>query len=51
MCTAQLATTRDPLLAARNAVWIHAEAARRAGPAFVADDLITHIPSVLAACL
>ncbi|MBK5264929.1 MAG: NAD(P)H-hydrate dehydratase [Alphaproteobacteria bacterium] len=51
MCTAQLATTRDPLVAARNAVWIHAEAARRAGPALVADDLISHIPAALADCL
>ncbi|HKR16871.1 NAD(P)H-hydrate dehydratase [Rhizorhapis sp.] len=51
LCAAQLAVTRDPVAAARNAVWLQAEAARRAGAAFVADDLIAHVPAALAACL
>lgn len=51
VCAAQLAVTRDSVEAARNAAWLHAESARRAGPAFVADDLMTHIPATLAACL
>jgi hydroxyethylthiazole kinase-like uncharacterized protein yjeF len=51
LCAAQLATTRDPVMAARNAVWLQAQAARRAGPSFVADDLISRIPGVLAECL
>jgi len=37
--------------AARHAVWLHGEAARRAGPAFIADDLVQHLPDALAACL
>lgn len=51
LCAAQLATTRDPVTAARNAVWLQAQAAYRAGPAFVADDLISQIPAALTACL
>jgi ADP-dependent NAD(P)H-hydrate dehydratase / NAD(P)H-hydrate epimerase len=45
---AQLA---DPFDAACAAVWLHAEAARRAGPAFIADDLPERLPSALAAAL
>src|SRR3546814_8240327 len=51
MCAAQLAAVGDPVTAACNAVWLHAEVARRAGPALVADDLIGHIPAALAQCL
>lgn len=51
LCAAQLATTGDPVTAARNAVWLQARAAHRAGPSFVADDLIPHIPAALAVCL
>jgi len=51
LCAAQLATTRNPMMAARNAVWLQAQAAHWAGPAFVADDLVSRIPAVLAECL
>src|SRR3546814_18714577 len=51
MCAAQLAAVGDPVTAACNAVWLHAEVARRAGPALVADDLIGHIHAALAQCL
>jgi ADP-dependent NAD(P)H-hydrate dehydratase / NAD(P)H-hydrate epimerase len=37
--------------AACAAVWLHGEAARLAGPALIADDLQSHLPSALAACL
>lgn len=36
---AMLAAGHDPLDAAGAGVWLHADAARRLGPAFVADDL------------
>lgn len=51
LCVSQLAATHDPVAAARNAVWLQSEAARHAGPAFVADDLVEQIPAVLAGCL
>lgn len=51
LCAAQLAVTRDPVAAACNAAWLQSDAARRAGPAFVADDLIAHVPAAVAACL
>src|SRR3546814_15143058 len=51
MRAAQLAAVGDPVTAACNAAWLHAEVARRAGPALVADDLIGHIPAALATCL
>jgi len=41
----------DPFAAAGAAVWLHSEAARRAGPALIADDLIAHLPEVVAGCL
>lgn len=44
---ALLAHLRDPLVAASDAVWLHGEAARVAGPAFIADDLIAAIPRAL----
>jgi ADP-dependent NAD(P)H-hydrate dehydratase / NAD(P)H-hydrate epimerase len=40
-----------PLAAAEAAVWLHGDAARRAGPGLIADDLSDHIPAALAACL
>jgi len=40
-----------PFEAAAMAVWLHGEAARLAGPALIADDLVRHIPSALSACL
>jgi ADP-dependent NAD(P)H-hydrate dehydratase / NAD(P)H-hydrate epimerase len=33
------------------ALWLHGEAARRAGPCLIADDLVTHLPGAVAACL
>ncbi|OWK29516.1 NAD(P)H-hydrate dehydratase [Sphingomonas dokdonensis] len=48
---AQLAGGADVFTAAANGVWLHAEAARRAGPAFIADDLAAHLPAALGACL
>ncbi|QKS00846.1 NAD(P)H-hydrate dehydratase [Sphingomonas sp. CL5.1] len=51
LVAARLAVTRDPLAAAGEAVWLHGEAARRAGPAFIADDLARHLPEAIAACL
>ncbi|MFT3967361.1 MAG: NAD(P)H-hydrate dehydratase [Sphingobium sp.] len=47
LCAARLAVTGDPFVAAREAVWLHADAARRAGAAFVADDLVAHIPAAI----
>lgn len=37
--------------AACAAVWLHAAAARRAGPGLIADDLPAHLPAALAECL
>ncbi|RXZ35712.1 NAD(P)H-hydrate dehydratase [Sphingomonas desiccabilis] len=36
---------------ADEAVWLHSRAARRAGPAFAADDLIAQIPAAMGECL
>lgn len=47
LCAARLAVGGDPFVAACEAVWLHGEAARRAGAAFVADDLIAHIPAAI----
>lgn len=51
LCAARLAVTRDPYQAACEALWLHGEAARLAGPAFIADDLARHIPAALGHCL
>lgn len=51
LCAARLAVTGDPFRAACEAVWLHGEAARRAGPAFVADDLVAALPAAIARCL
>lgn len=51
LCAARLAVTHDAFAAAAQAVWLHGEAARRAGPAFIADDLLPQIPRALATCL
>lgn len=48
LCTARLAVTGDAFLAACEAVWLHGEAARRAGAAFIADDLIRQISPAIA---
>lgn len=51
LCASRLAVTGDPFRAACEAVWLHGEAARQAGAAFIADDLLPHIPSALASTL
>jgi len=51
LCAARLAATRDPFRAACEALWLHGEAARLAGPAFIADDLAACIPAALGNCL
>lgn len=40
---ARLAVGDDPFDAACAAAWLHAEAARRAGPGLIADDLLGHL--------
>lgn len=51
LCAARLAVTGDPFRAACEAVWIHGDAARRSGAAFVADQLIAALPAAIAARL
>lgn len=51
LCVSRLAVTGEPFASACEAVWLHGEAARLAGPAFAADDLVAHIPSALEVCL
>ncbi|CAN5365845.1 hypothetical protein BH10PSE13_BH10PSE13_16940 [soil metagenome] len=47
LCAARLAVTGDPFAAACEAVWLHGDAARRAGAAFAADDILPHIPAAI----
>ena len=47
----RLAVTGDPFRAASEAVWLHGDAARRAGAAFLADDLPDALPAAIAARL
>lgn len=47
----RLASDAPPEKAAAEGVWLHGEAARRAGPAFTAGQLIDVIPEAYAACL
>ncbi|PZO87462.1 MAG: NAD(P)H-hydrate dehydratase, partial [Sphingomonas sanxanigenens] len=49
--TAMAVRGLDPFAAARAGVWLHGEAARRAGPAFVADDLAQHLPGAIGSTL
>lgn len=48
---ARLGAGVDPFQAAGEGVWLHAEAARLAGPAFIADDLAGHLPAAIGRCL
>ncbi|ASY45222.1 MAG: bifunctional ADP-dependent NAD(P)H-hydrate dehydratase/NAD(P)H-hydrate epimerase [Pseudomonadota bacterium] len=47
----RLAVTRDAFRAAGEAVWLHGDAARRVGAAFIADDLLAALPAAIAARL
>jgi hydroxyethylthiazole kinase-like uncharacterized protein yjeF len=55
LCVAALSAyepfVHEAFEAACEAVWLHGEAARRAGPALIADDLPDHIPAAMEACL
>jgi hydroxyethylthiazole kinase-like uncharacterized protein yjeF len=51
LCAGRLAVTGDPFTAACESVWLHGQASRRAGAAFIADDLISCIPAVLGSAL
>ncbi|WP_150291370.1 NAD(P)H-hydrate dehydratase [Sphingobium estronivorans] len=47
----RLAVTGEGYRAACEALWLHGEAARRAGAAFVADDLLAELPAAIASRL
>jgi len=47
----RMATGEDPLVASEQALWLHGEAARLAGPAFTASELADAIKLALASCL
>jgi hydroxyethylthiazole kinase-like uncharacterized protein yjeF len=47
----RLAATPDPFRAACEGAWLHAEAGRLAGPAFLASELAAHVRDAVADCL
>jgi NAD(P)H-hydrate repair Nnr-like enzyme with NAD(P)H-hydrate dehydratase domain len=47
----RLAATPDPVRAACEGAWLHAEAGRLAGPAFLASELAAHVRDAVADCL
>jgi ADP-dependent NAD(P)H-hydrate dehydratase / NAD(P)H-hydrate epimerase len=51
IAASRMATGRDPFTAACEAVWLHSEAARQAGPAFTPSQLAEQVQQALAACL
>ncbi len=51
LVASRLATGADPFVAACEAVWLHGEAARLAGPVLTPSALVTYIPAAYAACL
>jgi len=51
LCAGRLAVGGDAFAAACEAVWLHGEAGRRAGAAFIADDLLACVPPALASAL
>ena len=51
LIASRLASGESPEAAAAQAVWLHGEAARLAGPAFTATGLIDSIPEAYGACL
>ena len=50
IAAAMVARGLAPFEAAEAALWLHAEAARRAGPGLIADDLLPRLSGALAAC-
>lgn len=51
IAASRMATGCDPFTAACEALWLHGEAARRAGPAFTPSQLAERVADALAACL
>ena len=51
IAASRMATARDPFAAACEAVWLHGEAARRAGAAFTPSQLAERVSEALAAAL
>jgi hydroxyethylthiazole kinase-like uncharacterized protein yjeF len=51
LVASRLANGSEPLSAASEAVWLHGEAARIAGPVFTAGQLAECVPGAYAACL
>jgi len=51
LVVSRLATGSEPFDAACEAVWLHGEAARQAGAAFTASELIHKIPTAYSTCL
>ncbi|AQR72938.1 bifunctional ADP-dependent NAD(P)H-hydrate dehydratase/NAD(P)H-hydrate epimerase [Sphingomonas sp. LM7] len=51
LLAAQVAQGGKGLAPAEAAVWLHARAARLAGPALIADALVGHIPGAISECL
>lgn len=51
IAASRMATGADPFAAACEALWLHGEAARRAGPAFTPSQLAQRVADALAACL
>jgi hydroxyethylthiazole kinase-like uncharacterized protein yjeF len=51
IAASRMASGADPFAAACEAVWLHGEAARRAGPTFTPSQLAERVSEALAACL
>jgi hydroxyethylthiazole kinase-like uncharacterized protein yjeF len=51
IAASRMAGGSDPFTAACEALWLHGEAARRAGPAFTPSQLAERVTDALAACL
>jgi hydroxyethylthiazole kinase-like uncharacterized protein yjeF len=51
IAASRMACGRDPFTAACEALWLHGEAARLAGPAFTPSQLAERVQQALAACL
>ena len=51
IAASRMANGCDPFAAACEALWLHGEAARRAGPAFTPTQLAERVSEALAACL